>query len=160
MASFTTGVERLRVSTDTYPELATITSNRDDIRLVTNSWEVYMYIDEVQTDTSVKRLKITGVLDAVNEGQVTFYPRSKYCVNTSSSDVAYTGLTIAGTHTYSIAREKDFYYSSDTGTFVTLDKGATYIAYSSSTHTGLTRFDLFRESVTHELGSIIVTAAV
>lgn len=144
---------------DTYPEVFNIYV--DDSLVYLEGWNVYFNLKEDQGGDVFKNIKITAVTNLLYKGLTKFFPRIEYSIDTSNANAPYVPFNVVGLHSYSITREKLYYYTNVLGTMVTLDGGETYISYDDQNveHEGLTRYNPFTEVMTHYVGTVDVLEA-
>lgn len=150
-----------RVAGDTYPEVIKLSFESGESVNI-EGWNVYMNIlEDLDGGTTFKNVRIVGEIVNFSTKEVQFYPRIGYSfdMDNPGSPVDYEAFTIAGKHSYSLIREKLFYYADDSGLYVYLKDTDEYVLYDvgNPAHNNLQRLSQFTEIMTHQEGEIAVT---
>lgn len=141
---------------DTFPVKLKIMSDGGLVNL--EGWNIYLVYKETQQDTTVKKIRLTGIVKDIVKGQASFFPRIKYCedITDENNILAYEGFQTPGVFKYNVFREKDVYYRDDNGLYVIVDN--MYVLYDSQdlTHVGLQRYVKYTEVQNHYHGNISI----
>lgn len=136
---------------DTIPELFKLQSQSGSVDLS----EADVFFEYKEND---KTIKISGVSSSYIEGDVAFYPRAEFTIDTSNGDAPYQAFQVAGSFPYKVSRNVKRYYKDDDGWFVKESGSYEFVAYDDTNpgHLEKQRYSEVVEVMTHFNGTIRV----